>query len=252
TTEIKSGKIHALIGPNGAGKSTFLNAVSGIYAVSGGEISFLGGKTTELVSHQLAQKGLARTFQNTELFSEMSVLENVLIGFHNDYRTSLLSTVLRLPAFGAEEAAHRKAALDLLDFAGLGAFANEKAKNLPFGFQRKLEIARALAVKPKLLLLDEPAAGLTQSEIADLIELIRALAETGITILVIEHHIELILAISEHVTVLDYGQVIAAGTAQQIQQDPKVIEAYFGSTEMMEAIAHESSRHRAPIETPAG
>jgi len=234
-TSIQRGKIHALIGPNGAGKSTLLNAVSGIYQVTSGTFHFMGEEVTALKSHQLAQRGLARTFQNTELFSDMSVLENVLVGFNLDYHSGFLATVLRLPGYRKEEARHRQAAQDLLAYVGLGRFANEKAKNLPFGHQRKLEIARALAIRPKLLLLDEPAAGLTHGEISELRDLIVNLVQSGITILVVEHHVELVLAISEYVTVLDYGEVIAAGAASDVRDDPKVIEAYFGSTELVQS-----------------
>ncbi len=243
--DIQSCKIHALIGPNGAGKSTFLNAVSGTYSVSSGEIDFLGTNTTDRTSYELGRMGMGRTFQNTELFSEMTVLENVWIGFHNDYKTGLLSTVLRLPANRREEEHHRRAALELLDLVGLGDFAKAKAKDLPFGFQRKLEIARALATRPKLLLLDEPAAGLTKSEITELVDLIQTLAKSGITVLIIEHHVDLIMALSEHVTVLDYGQVIADGTVPQIQRNPKVIEAYFGSSDVLEHMPEARAKPRS-------
>ncbi len=226
---IKAGTIHALIGPNGAGKSTFINAVSGIYRVDAGTIEFLGRDTTRLKSHQLARGGRARTLQNTELFAEMTVLENVLVAFHKNYKAGIFSTLCRLPSSRREERKFQDAALAILDYVGLAEFAHEKAKNLPFGHQRRVEIGRALALSPSLLLLDEPAAGLTHTEIEDLIELIRELAAHGITILIVEHHVELIMSISDHVTVLDYGQVIASASAAEVQADPKVIEAYFGS-----------------------
>ena len=226
---VDSGKIHALIGPNGAGKSTFLNAISGVYRADSGSITFLGRDTTQLSSHQLARLGLARTFQNTELFSNMTVLENVLVAFHKEYRSNIISTICRLPSFRRDEQHFREAAIALLGFVGLSAYAHEKAENLAFGHQRQLEIARALALSPKLLLLDEPAAGLTHAEIEQLIALVRELAASGITILIVEHHVELIMEISDHVTVLDYGELIASGSAEEVQTDPKVIEAYFGS-----------------------
>ena len=226
---IDTGEIHALIGPNGAGKSTFLNAISGVYRADAGSITFLGRETTRLSSHQLARLGLARTFQNTELFSDMTVLENVLVAFHKEYRSNIFSTVCRLPSFRRDERHFRQAAMALLSYVGLAAFAHEKAANLAFGHQRQLEIARALALSPKLLLLDEPAAGLTHAEIEQLISLVRDLAANGITVLIVEHHVELIMEISDHVTVLDYGELIASGSATEVQTDPKVIEAYFGS-----------------------
>lgn len=226
---IEPARIYSLIGPNGAGKSTFLNAVSGIYRVTDGRIELFSEDITGLLSHQIARRGLARTFQNTELFPEMTALENVWVGFHSRYASGLLSTLVRSPRFRAEEKAFHDEAIDLLRFVGLARFVHEKAKNLPFGFQRRLEIARALSLRPRLLLLDEPAAGLTKGEVDELIELIRALADAGVTILLIEHHVDLIMAISDHVTVLDYGQVISAGPPERIQADPRVIEAYLGS-----------------------
>jgi ABC-type branched-subunit amino acid transport system ATPase component len=173
--------------------------------------------------------GIARTFQNTELFGQMTVLENVLVGFHAHYRNTLFETLLRLPRFGREERRFVDQGRQLLDFVGLSAFADEEARNLPFGHQRRLEIARALALRPKLLLLDEPAAGLTHGEIEDLKSLIRRLVEIGITVILVEHHVEMVMTVSDHVTVLDYGKVIASGTAAQVQNDPQVIEAYFGA-----------------------
>ncbi len=242
---VERGAIYALIGPNGAGKSTFLNAVSGIYRVSTGRVEFLGEDTTALSSHQLARRGLARTFQNTELFAEMTVLDNVWTAFHNEYRNGFFATLVRTPAQRREDEAHREAALELLRFVGLAAYAGEKARNLPFGYQRKLEIARALATQPKLLLLDEPAAGLTQSEIEDLSRLIVELSRHGVTIMVVEHHVELVMAISDRVTVLDYGAVIASGPATDIQRDPTVIEAYFGSTELLDSVRHDDGAAEA-------
>ena len=233
-TQVATGSVHGLIGPNGAGKSTLLNAASGIYQVSSGRILFEGEDITAMRSYQLARRGLARTFQNTELFKEMTALENVWNGFYSHYRSGLISALLRLPNYRKEEVRYRQAALALLDYVGLSAFAETKAKDLPFGFQRKLEIARALAVSPRLLLLDEPAAGLTQTEVDDLRDLILQLVEHGITIVVVEHHMDLVMAISSQMTVLDYGEVIARGTAAEVQENERVIEAYFGNPDMLD------------------
>jgi ABC-type branched-subunit amino acid transport system ATPase component/ABC-type branched-subunit amino acid transport system permease subunit len=227
--EVWSGTVHALIGPNGAGKSSVLNLISGFYQPTSGSISFLGRSIVGLPSHRLARMGIARTFQNTELFGQMTVLENVLVGFHSHYRNTLFETLLRLPRFGREERGFLHQAGQLLDFVGLSGYADEEARNLPFGHQRRLEIARALALRPKLLLLDEPAAGLTHGEIEDLKQLIRRLVEIGITVILVEHHVEMVMTVSDHVTVLDYGKVIASGTAAQVQNNPQVIEAYFGA-----------------------
>jgi branched-chain amino acid transport system permease protein len=227
--DVRTGTVHAVIGPNGAGKSTFLNCISGFYRPTSGAIELFGRPTVGVPIHALARLGLARTFQNTELFGQMTVLENVLVGFHTRYKGGLLATVLRLPIFFADERHFRELARALLRYVGLSDYAGEQARNLPFGHQRRLEIARALALSPKLLLLDEPAAGLTHGEIEDLKALIRELARRHITVILVEHHVDMIMAISDRVTVLDYGEVIASGSVREVQDDPKVIEAYFGS-----------------------
>jgi ABC-type branched-subunit amino acid transport system ATPase component/ABC-type branched-subunit amino acid transport system permease subunit len=227
--DVRTGTVHAVIGPNGAGKSTFLNCISGFYQPTSGTIELLGRPTVGVPIHALARLGLARTFQNTELFGQMTVLENVLVGFHTRYKGGLHATVLRLPIFFEEERHFRQLARALLRYVGLSDYADEQARNLPFGHQRRLEIARALALSPKLLLLDEPAAGLTHGEIEDLKALIRELARKHVTVILVEHHVDMIMAISDRVTVLDYGEVIASGSVREVQDDPKVIEAYFGS-----------------------
>ncbi|MDO9710410.1 branched-chain amino acid ABC transporter ATP-binding protein/permease [Paracraurococcus lichenis] len=226
--EVRSGTVHALIGPNGAGKSSLLNLVSGFYRASAGTVTLFGQAVKDQPPHALARLGVARSFQNTELFGRMTVLENVLVGCHIRYRAMLAETLLRLPRFLREERERLAEARLLLEVVGLSDFAEEQARNLPFGHQRRLEIARALALRPKLLLLDEPAAGLTHGEIEDLIALIRGLAARGMTVILVEHHVEMIMAVSDRVTVLDHGEVIADGPPEQVQDDRAVIEAYFG------------------------
>src|SRR5215470_651905 len=220
------GTVHAVIGPNGAGKSSLLHLISGFYPPTRGHIAFHGVGIAGRPNHLLARLGIARTFQNTELFGQMSVLENVLVGFNAHYRSTLAETLVRLPRFGREERAFLAQARSLLTFVGLSDYAEEEARNLPFGHQRRLEIARALALRPKLLLLDEPAAGLTHGEIEDLKALIRLLADSGITIVLVEHHVEMVMTVSDHVTVLDYGRVIASGATMEVRENPQVIEAY--------------------------
>jgi branched-chain amino acid transport system ATP-binding protein/branched-chain amino acid transport system permease protein len=227
---VKGGEIHALIGPNGAGKSTFVNAISGFYRLDEGRCELDGIELTGRRSLEIARLGLARTFQNTELFGDLSVLENVMAGYDQCLSYGLFHALLRTPRMRREELECRRTAIGLLDFVGLSQYANEAARFLPFGLQRRLEIARALAAKPRLLLLDEPAAGLTTLEIDDLEAMVRRIAGLGISVLLIEHHVDLIMALADTVTVLDYGQVIASDNPAVIQNDPRVIEAYFGTS----------------------
>ncbi|MEA2868691.1 MAG: branched-chain amino acid transport system ATP-binding protein livM [Bradyrhizobium sp.] len=227
---VKGGEIHALIGPNGAGKSTFVNTISGFYLPDEGRCELDGVELTGRRSVEIARLGLARTFQNTELFGELSVLENVMVGYDQRLSYGLFHALLRTPRMLREEFECRRVAIGLLGFVGLSRYANEAARFLPFGLQRRLEIARALAGKPRLLLLDEPAAGLTTQEIDDLEAMIRQIAGLGISVLLIEHHVDFIMALADTVTVLDYGQVIASDKPAVIQNDPRVIEAYFGTS----------------------
>jgi branched-chain amino acid transport system ATP-binding protein/branched-chain amino acid transport system permease protein len=227
---VKPGEVHALIGPNGAGKSTFVNTISGFYRPTEGEFEIDGVQLAGRKSHEIARLGLSRTFQNTELFGELTVLENVMVGYQQGLGYGLAAALLRTPAMRRQEEECRRAAIGLLAFVDLQDYANEEARFLPFGLQRRLEIARALAARPRLLLLDEPAAGLTTQEIDALEEMIRRIAALGVSVLLIEHHVELIMAVADTVTVLDYGQIIASDTPAVVQDDPRVIEAYFGTS----------------------
>lgn len=232
---IKPGEIHALIGPNGAGKSTFVNAVTGFYRPQEGSFNFNGQDLLGHAPHRIARGGFARTFQNTELFGDLTVLENVMVGYQKRLTYNLFEASLRIGRFGREEEECRRSAIGLLAFVGLTDYANETARFLPFGLQRRLEIARALAASPRLLLLDEPAAGLTTQEIDDLDRMIRQIASFGISVLLIEHHVDLIMSVAHRVTVLDYGVVIASDTPDAVQNNPRVIEAYFGTAPLARA-----------------
>ncbi|MEA2936104.1 MAG: branched-chain amino acid transport system ATP-binding protein livM [Variibacter sp.] len=232
---VEPGEIHALIGPNGAGKSTFVNTVTGFYRPDAGVFDIDGVSLNGSSPHAIARQGFARTFQNTELFGELTVLENVMIGYQRRFRYNLFDAAVRTPKFRREEDDCKAVAVSLLKFVGLDDYAHEQARFLPFGLQRRLEIARALAAAPRILLLDEPAAGLTTQEIDHLDEMIRRIASLGISVLLIEHHVELIMSVADRVTVLDYGIVIASDVPGIVQNDERVIEAYFGTSAAVSA-----------------
>jgi branched-chain amino acid transport system ATP-binding protein len=225
---VHSGEIKGIIGPNGAGKTTLFNLITGVYRADNGSIRFRGETCTGLAPHQVAERGIARTFQNVELFERMSVIENVMVGRHPRTRAGFISAAFRLAGARREERLIRERAMEILEFVGMGDRADWVSAALPLGLQRVLEIARALATEPRLLLLDEPASGLNAMETRKLGQILARIRDAGITVLLVEHDMSLTMEICDGILVMDYGRPLAEGTPREIQRNPQVIAAYLG------------------------
>jgi branched-chain amino acid transport system ATP-binding protein len=228
---INEGEIFGLIGPNGAGKTTMFNIITNMFPPTSGEISFLEDKITGIKPHKITDKGICRTFQNIKLFSQMTALENVLVGGHSRSKSGVLSSVFHTKSQQMEEESLHAKAIELLELVGLSTYSDVIAENLAYGQQRRLEIARALASEPKLLLLDEPAAGMNETETDDLYFLIKKVQKLGVTVLIIEHDMPLVMKLCDRMMVLNFGKKLAEGTPEEIQNNQEVIEAYLGKEE---------------------
>jgi branched-chain amino acid transport system ATP-binding protein len=229
---VRAGSIVGLIGPNGAGKTTLFNCLSRLYEPSSGSINFLGHSLLDEPRYRIAELGIGRTFQNLALFHRLTVLDNVMIGMHSQTHSDFISHALRLPLAAREEVRIKKVALELIEFLGLGDVMSMPAAGLPFGTLKRVELARALACQPKLLLLDEPAGGLNHEEVAELANIIRSLrSERHVTVLLVEHHMQLVMQVSDQVVALNFGRVMADGTPAEVQRHPEVIRAYLGSSQ---------------------